>query len=245
MYGQGKTPEQVLACLRGLAEAHPDRAILGTRLDAAAIALLGQVGRVGQVGQDEPRFDVDELSRTVIVGPLPKAVGTVGVVSAGTADSSVAREAARTVAVHGARPVEFADVGVAGLHRVLSVADRLAECDALIVVAGMEGALPSVVGGLVGVPLVAVPTSTGYGTGADGLAAVLAMLNSCAPGIAVVNIDNGYGAGVHAARIARAAGGARPTSATSPTNTASPANTAGPANTASPAAAPGDSGVPQ
>jgi pyridinium-3,5-biscarboxylic acid mononucleotide synthase len=95
------------------------------------------------------------------------------------------------------------DVGVAGLHRILAVRDRLAAADALIVVAGMEGALPSVVGGLTGVPLIAVPTSTGYGTGAGGFAAMLGMLNSCAPGVVVVNIDNGYGAGVHAARVAR------------------------------------------
>jgi NCAIR mutase (PurE)-related protein len=94
---------------------------------------------------------------------------------------------------------------VAGLHRLLAVRDRLDEADALVVVAGMEGALASVVGGLTGVPLVAVPTSIGYGTGAGGLAALLSMLNSCAPGIAVVNVDNGYGAGVHAARIARRA----------------------------------------
>ncbi len=94
---------------------------------------------------------------------------------------------------------------MAGIHRLLAVRDRIDAADCLIVVAGMEGALPSVVGGLTGVPLVAVPTSVGYGTGLDGLAAIMAMLNSCAPGIAVVNIDNGYGAGVHAARVARRA----------------------------------------
>jgi NCAIR mutase (PurE)-related protein len=96
------------------------------------------------------------------------------------------------------------DVGVAGIHRLLAVRDRLADADCLVVVAGMEGALPSVVAGLVGVPLVGVPTSVGYGTGAGGLAALLSMLNSCAPGVVVVNVDNGYGAGVHAARVARA-----------------------------------------
>ncbi|WP_345713372.1 AIR carboxylase family protein, partial [Kineococcus glutinatus] len=101
------------------------------------------------------------------------------------------------------------DVGVAGLHRLLAVRGELAAADCLVVVAGMEGALPSVVGGLVGVPLVAVPTSTGYGTGAGGLAALLAMLNSCAPGVVVVNVDNGFGAGLHAARVARAVGAAR------------------------------------
>jgi NCAIR mutase (PurE)-related protein len=95
------------------------------------------------------------------------------------------------------------DVGVAGLHRLLGVRDRLAAADCLVVVAGMEGALPSVVGGLTGVPIVAVPTSVGYGASLGGIAALLAMLNSCAPGVTVVNIDNGYGAGVHAARVAR------------------------------------------
>ena len=137
------------------------------------------------------------------LGPLPEPRGTVAVVSAGTSDAPVAAEAALTVAVHGAGVVRIADVGVAGLHRLLGVRDRLAEADCLIVVAGMEGALPSVVGGLTGVPIVAVPTSVGYGASLGGIAALLAMLNSCAPGVTVVNIDNGYGAGVHAARVAR------------------------------------------
>ena len=110
-----------------------------------------------------------------------------------------------TLATHGAAAELVTDVGVAGLHRVLAVRDRLAAADCLIVVAGMEGALASVVGGLVGVPVVAVPTSVGYGSSFEGLAALLAMLNSCAPGVTVVNIDNGYGAGVAAARIARRA----------------------------------------
>jgi NCAIR mutase (PurE)-related protein len=125
------------------------------------------------------------------------------VVSAGTSDSPVAAEAALTVKVHGSSVDLIQDVGVAGLHRLLGVRDRLESADCLIVVAGMEGALPSVVGGLVGVPLVAVPTSVGYGASLGGIAALLAMLNSCAPGITVVNIDNGYGAGVFAARVAR------------------------------------------
>jgi NCAIR mutase (PurE)-related protein len=126
-------------------------------------------------------------------------------VSAGTADAPIAAEAALTARVHGTDVDRIEDVGVAGLHRLLAVRDRLTTADCLIVVAGMEGALPSVVGGLTGVPLVAVPTSIGYGTGTGGLAAMMAMLNSCAPGIVVVNIDNGYGAGVHAARVARRA----------------------------------------
>jgi NCAIR mutase (PurE)-related protein len=117
----------------------------------------------------------------------------------------VAREAAITARVYGAGAVELSDVGVAGVHRLLAVKERLDDADCLIVVAGMEGALPSVVGGLTGVPLVAVPTSVGYGASFGGIAALLAMLNSCAAGVTVVNIDNGYGAGVFAARVARRA----------------------------------------
>jgi NCAIR mutase (PurE)-related protein len=129
----------------------------------------------------------------------------VVVVAAGTSDRPVAIEAAYTVRAFGADVTTVVDVGVAGLHRLLDVRDDLDRADCLVVVAGMEGALPSVVGGLTGVPLVAVPTSVGYGTSFDGLAALLAMLNSCAPGVVVVNIDNGFGAGVHAARVARRA----------------------------------------
>jgi pyridinium-3,5-biscarboxylic acid mononucleotide synthase len=124
-------------------------------------------------------------------------------VSAGTSDAPVAAEAALTARVHGTAVSVVTDVGVAGLHRLLAVRDELAAADCLVVVAGMEGALPSVVGGLVGVPIVAVPTSVGYGSSFGGLAALLAMLNSCAPGVTVVNIDNGFGAGLFAARVAR------------------------------------------
>ncbi len=194
VYGHGKTPEQVVGALSALAERHPGRAVLATRLGADALAAVAD--RV-------PGAVIDTTARTAVVGPLPVPRGTVAVVAAGTSDAPVAAEAAVTIAVYGASAVRIDDVGVAGLHRLLAVRDTLDAVDALVVVAGMEGALPSVVGGLTGVPLVAVPTSTGYGTGAGGLAAVLAMLNSCAPGVVVVNIDNGYGAGVHAARVAR------------------------------------------
>jgi NCAIR mutase (PurE)-related protein len=129
----------------------------------------------------------------------------VAVVAAGTSDAPVAAEAATTVGVFGSNVDLITDVGVSGLHRIMSVRERLDAADCLIVVAGMEGALPSVVGGLVGVPLVAVPTSVGYGASFGGVAALLAMLNSCAPGVTVVNIDNGFGAGVFAARVARRA----------------------------------------
>lgn len=204
VYGQSKTPEQVLATLTALSEHHDGRAVLATRLDDAARAAIRAA---------LPLASVDDLSRTAVLGPRPAEQGLVLVVAAGTADAPVAAEAAVTARVHGAGVERVDDVGVAGLHRLLAVRDRLDTADALVVVAGMEGALPSVVGGLTGVPLVAVPTSTGYGTGAGGLAALLAMLNSCAPGIVVVNVDNGYGAGVHAARIAR---NARPRAGTTP-----------------------------
>jgi NCAIR mutase (PurE)-related protein len=194
VYGAGKTPEQVVEILRTLHHTHPDRAVLATRLtgpaaDAVAAAL--------------PEAVLDRVAGCVTLGPLPTARGTVAVVSAGTSDAPVAAEAALTARVYGAGVRQVTDVGVSGLHRVLAAREDLVTADCLVVVAGMEGALPSVVGGLVGVPLVAVPTSVGYGASFGGLAALLAMLNSCAPGVTVVNIDNGFGAGVFAARVAR------------------------------------------
>jgi NCAIR mutase (PurE)-related protein len=194
VYGEGKTPAQVVGILRTLHDRHPDRAVLATRLSSEALDV---------VRAELPDAQVDEVARAATLGPIPVARGVVAVISAGTSDARVAAEAALTVAVHGAGVERIDDVGVAGLHRLLEARERFARADCLVVVAGMEGALPSVVGGLVGVPLVAVPTSVGYGASFGGLAALLAMLNSCAPGISVVNIDNGYGAGVFAARVAR------------------------------------------
>jgi len=194
VYGAGKTPEQVVAILRTLHASHPDRAVLATRLDDDALEY---------VASQLPEADLHPVARAVTVGPLPAGRGTVAVVSAGTSDQPVAAEAALTARVYGAGVDLIEDVGVAGLHRLLAVQDRLEQADCLVVVAGMEGALPSVVGGLTGVPLVAVPTSVGYGTSFGGVTALLAMLNSCAPGVTVVNIDNGFGAGVFAARVAR------------------------------------------
>ena len=194
VYGGGKTPAQVISILRTLHERHPERAVLATRLSEDSLA---------QVATSLPDAQIDAVARAVTLGPFPQPRGTVAVVSAGTSDAPVAAEAALTIKVHGSSVELIQDVGVAGLHRLLDVRDRLEAADCLVVVAGMEGALPSVVGGLVGVPLVAVPTSVGYGASFGGVAALLAMLNSCAPGITVVNIDNGYGAGVFAARVAR------------------------------------------
>ncbi len=194
VYGAGKTPAQVVELLRTLHATHPSHAVLATRLsveaqEAVAAAL--------------PTAAVDPVGRTAVLGEPPVLRGTVAVVAAGTSDAPVAAEAATTVRVFGAEVDVVNDVGVAGLHRVMGVRERLDAADCLIVVAGMEGALPSVIGGLVGVPLVAVPTSVGYGASFGGVAALLGMLNSCAPGVTVVNIDNGFGAGVFAARVAR------------------------------------------
>ena len=200
VFGAGKSADQVVEILATLHAAHPDTAVLATRLDDAALAA---------VAAQLPAAVADAVARTAVLGPMPTARGLVQVVAAGTSDGPVAAEAAVSARVHGAGVQRVDDVGVAGIHRLLAVRDTLAAADCLVVVAGMEGALPSVVAGLVGVPLVGVPTSVGYGTGAGGLAAMLSMLNSCAPGVVVVNIDNGYGAGVHAARVARAAGAPR------------------------------------
>lgn len=194
VYGAGKTPDQVVAILQALHEKHPERAVLATRLSTETLDVVAQA---------LPEAHLDLVARAATLGPLPTPHGTVAVVAAGTSDAPVAAEAALTVAVHGAAVERIDDVGVAGLHRLLGVRDRLEAADCLVVVAGMEGALASVVAGLVGVPMVAVPTSVGYGASLGGIAALLAMLNSCAPGVVVVNIDNGYGAGVHAARVAR------------------------------------------
>jgi NCAIR mutase (PurE)-related protein len=194
VYGAGKTPQQVVGILGRLHDRHPDRAVLATRLSPDA---------QDAVRHGLPDAVVDEVAGAAVLGPMPEPRGLVTVVAAGTSDAAVTAEAMLTARVHGARVHAIGDVGVAGLHRLLDVRDELAEADCLIVIAGMEGALPSVVGGLTGVPVVAVPTSVGYGASFGGLAALLAMLNSCAPGVTVVNIDNGYGAAVHAARVAR------------------------------------------
>ena len=196
VYGGGKTPSQIVTALTTLHRAHPDRAVLATRLSDEAIA---------QCRAELPDAEVDEVGRTAILGTPGAPRGRVAVVGAGTSDLPVIRECAATVRVFGSAPDVIVDVGVAGLHRLLAQRDRIEAADVVVAVAGMEGALPSVVGGLTGVPLVAVPTSIGYGASFGGLAALLAMLNSCAPGVTVVNIDNGYGAGVFAARVARAA----------------------------------------
>ncbi|HEV8055565.1 MAG TPA: nickel pincer cofactor biosynthesis protein LarB [Nocardioidaceae bacterium] len=196
VYGAGKSPEQVVMLLQALHREHPDRAVLATRLSETARTALGA---------EIPGVRLDDVAGTATLGPLPPPRGLVAVVTAGTSDAAVAREAVVTAQAFGAGVDLVTDVGVAGLHRLLDIRDRIVLADCLVVVAGMDGALPSVVGGLTGVPLVAVPTSVGYGASFGGIAALLAMLNSCAPGVSVVNIDNGFGAGVFAARVARRA----------------------------------------
>jgi NCAIR mutase (PurE)-related protein len=188
----GKTIAQVVAIAERLAAA--DGAFLGTRAtEEMAQSLSTQF----------ERLQWNPLARTVYLPPAvpPPVVGTVLVASAGTSDLPVAEEAAVTLEAFGHRAARLCDVGVAGIHRLLSASDRLREADVAIVVAGMEGALPSVVGGLVRLPVIAVPTSVGYGASFGGLAALLAMLNSCAAGVTVVNIDNGFGAAAAASRI--------------------------------------------
>jgi pyridinium-3,5-biscarboxylic acid mononucleotide synthase len=153
-----------------------------------------------------PGSEYDQRSRLVVVKAANDAVdATVAVVAAGTSDLPVAEEAARSLAAAGVRVARITDVGVAGVHRVLAHREELEAADCVVVVAGMEGALPSVMAGLTATPIVAVPTSVGYGASFEGLSALLAMLSSCAPGVAVVNIDNGFGAAQVAYRIVRRA----------------------------------------
>jgi NCAIR mutase (PurE)-related protein len=197
VYGAGKTPGQVVEIVRSLV-AHGARPALVTRASTET---------VDAIREEWPDAAYD--AGCVAVGALPRARGTVAVVTAGTSDEPVAGEAAFVARAFGAGVERVTDVGVAGIHRLLAAQPLLDAADCLVVVAGMEGALPSAVGGLVGVPVVAVPTSVGYGASFDGLAALLAMLNSCAPGVAVCNIDNGFGAGVFASRVARRAAASR------------------------------------
>ncbi|HTY77725.1 MAG TPA: nickel pincer cofactor biosynthesis protein LarB [Candidatus Bathyarchaeia archaeon] len=191
VFCQGKTPAQVLAIVQRLAQGHDN--ILATRAAPDVIAALEASGLPVRVHAD---------ARVVVVKPQAiEGVGLIVVVSAGTSDEPVAEEAAVTAETMGNRVERLFDCGVAGLHRLVPHLDRLNEASAIVAVAGMEGALPSVIGGLVDRPVIAVPTSVGYGASFGGVAALLAMLNSCAPGISVVNIDNGYGAAAQANQI--------------------------------------------
>jgi NCAIR mutase (PurE)-related protein len=193
IFGEGKTSEQVLEIALRIAERGDG--LLVTRISPDA-------GR--RLASRLPSIELNVLGRTAYLAPerpVPTGRGTVLVVTAGTSDLPVAEEAAVTATSMGNCVARLTDVGVAGIHRLLARRDELVSASVVIVVAGMDGALPSVVGGLVRVPVIAVPTSIGYGASFQGLAALLTMLNSCAAGVTVVNIDNGFGAAVAASRI--------------------------------------------
>jgi pyridinium-3,5-biscarboxylic acid mononucleotide synthase len=193
VFGQGKTPDQIVTIAERLSERGDG--FLVTRLPAEAeLPLRNRFAGV----------EINALGRTAFMSgssPRETAPGTVLIVTAGTSDLPIAEEAAETARAFATRVERLTDVGVAGIHRLLARREELSRAAVVIVVAGMDGALPSVVGGLVRVPVIAVPTSVGYGASFEGLAALLTMLNSCASGVTVVNIDNGFGATAPAARI--------------------------------------------
>jgi NCAIR mutase (PurE)-related protein len=194
VFGQAKTTEQVLGICSSLAETNGS--FLATRLEEDTRLALGE---------RFPRVEINDIARTAYLAPdpapEPSGRGSILVVSAGTSDMPVAEEAAVVCLAFKNRVETLYDVGVAGIHRLLRKTDLLRAASVVIVVAGMDGALASVVGGLVRVPVIAVPTSVGYGAAFAGVSALLAMLNSCASGVSVVNIDNGFGAAAAAARI--------------------------------------------
>ena len=197
IFGAGKTPAQILKIATTLV-AHEQRVLI-TRITAEHARALRK------------RFKHavhHELARCVTIEqkPLPRRAGRIAVICAGTSDLPVAEEAAVTAEIMGNRVERIVDVGVAGLHRILARLETLQTANVLVVVAGMEGALPSVVAGLVSKPVIAVPTSVGYGASFGGVAALLGMLNSCGSGVTVVNIDNGFGAGFAASQINALAG---------------------------------------
>lgn len=192
IYGAGKTPEQII----GISEAmlkNGQTTILITRLSAEAADIVG----------DSLEMAYHPEAKIGIIGKLPEAdgIGKIVVATGGTSDIPVAEEAALTAEVFGNEVVRLYDVGVAGMHRLLAHMDDIMSASVIVAVAGMEGALASVIGGLADCPVIAVPTSVGYGASFGGVSALLSMLNSCASGVSVVNIDNGFGAGYSASRI--------------------------------------------
>ena len=195
IYGAGKTYEQIGRIAREL------YAVAGFALATRVAPEYGTA-----LAAELPGATYDETSRVLQYGRLPDTGQRIAVACAGTSDLPVATEAARTLEAFGHQVLERYDVGVAGLHRTLAAVDDLNSCRVAIVVAGMEGALPSVVAGLIRPPVVAVPTSVGYGASFGGLSALLAMLNGCAPGVSVVNIDNGFGAAAVAHKIVSSGG---------------------------------------
>ena len=192
IYGAGKTPAQITGIIESMIRHGQDR-ILITRLDKDAADFI----------KDTYAISYDELSRTAVYGekPAPNGIGTIVIATGGTSDIPVAEEAALTAEIYGNDVLRLYDVGVAGVHRLLSHKEDIMKASVIVAVAGMEGALASVVGGLADCPVIAVPTSVGYGASFNGLSALLSMLNSCASGVSVVNIDNGFGAGYLASMI--------------------------------------------
>ncbi|MCK9594543.1 MAG: nickel pincer cofactor biosynthesis protein LarB [Candidatus Omnitrophica bacterium] len=195
IFCQGKTPEQILAIFKALSR--KNKKVLLTRVDGKMFKKIKSINR---------RVFYNAQARTVCLdGAKPVREGLVSVVCAGTADITAAEEAAVTAELFGSRVERVYDVGVAGLHRLLGSFKKISASRCIIVLAGMDGVLPSVIGGLASCPVVAVPTSVGYGANFKGIAPLLTMLNSCAPGVSVVNIDNGFGAGYIASLINRGA----------------------------------------
>ena len=197
IYGAGKTPEQIYGISKAMLS-HGQTTILITRMKPEAAEYMEKMKE-----QDDFSFRYDSLSRIGLIGemPEPSGIGSIVVACAGTSDLPVAEEAAMTAEVYGNHVIRLYDVGVAGLHRTLSHMDEIMNATVIISIAGMEGALTSVIGGLADCPVIGVPTSVGYGASFGGLSALLAMLNSCASGVSVVNIDNGFGAGYLASMI--------------------------------------------
>jgi len=194
IFGKSKTNGQIEQIARTILTKSPN--LLITRTNREVFATLGEEF-------PEAKYFENSKAISLIRDPRLNGRGKIGIFSAGTADISVAEEAAVTAQVMGNEIISCYDVGVAGLHRILSQTEQLRSCSVVIAVAGMEGALPSVIGGLVDVPVIAVPTSVGYGAAFEGLAALLGMLNSCSSNVTVVNIDNGFGAGYVASLINR------------------------------------------
>jgi len=190
VYGPGKTPEQCVTIVGELLDHGTGPVLLTRASEAQTKAVMAAHGPATQLG-----------GAVLYRMPAPHRASTVLVVAAGTADRSVADECLLTLTAHGFAPARLDDVGVAGLHRLLAHLDTVTAADAVVVIAGMEGALASVVGGLTGAPVIAVPTSVGYGSSLEGVTALLAMHASCAAGVTVVGIDNGYGAACAAARM--------------------------------------------
>lgn len=192
IYGAGKTQEQILKIAQAMLKEH-EKTVLITRMSKEAADYVKQ----------HLALKYDEMSRTGIIGntPVPDGVGKIVIATGGTSDMPVAEEAAVTAEIYGNEVVRLYDVGVAGMHRLMDHVEDIMSARVIVAIAGMEGALASVIGGMADCPVIAVPTSVGYGANFGGLSALLSMLNSCASGISVVNIDNGFGAGYLASMI--------------------------------------------